>query len=117
MASEFTRNQHIYYYDFNEEKVRGGTILDIYEMDEDDYPLLEYEYKVHPDGSVKGYTIMVDDGFMRATEWEAVELFCCDLESDIKALERDLKQRQNLLKQQQDWLKQHHKGAHDVSEH
>lgn len=117
MASEYKRNQHIHYYDFNEEEVRGGTILDIYEMDDDDYPLLEYEYKVHPDGSLKGYTIMVDDGFMRATEWEAVELFCCRLELDIEDLERQLKERKSLLKEQQDWLKQHHKGDYDVPNH
>ena len=114
MGSEYKRNQHIHYYDFNEDEVRGGTIVDIYEVDDDDYPLEEYEYRVHPDGSVKGYTITVSEDCMRATEWEAVELFCRDLESDIKALERDLNTRKSLLKKQQDWLKQHHKGDYDV---
>ena len=114
MASEYKRKQHIHYYDSNEEEVRGGTIVDIYEVDYADDPLEEYDYRVHPDGSVKGYTITVSEDCMRATEWEAVELFCCRIELEIEDLERELKARKSLLKQQQDWLKQHHKGDYDV---
>lgn len=114
MASEYKRKQHIHYYDFNEDEVRGGTIVDIYEVDDADDPLEAYYYRVHPDGSVKGYTVTVFEDCMRATEWEAVELFCCRIELEIEDLERDLKQRKSLLKQQQDWLKQHHKGDYNV---
>ena len=101
----FNRNQHIWYYDFNEEEVRGGTVLSRRRKDSDGDPLIEYEYTVHPDGSVKGYYIHVDDFFMRATEAEAVELFCERLEVEIEDYKREIKQLKSLLKKQRAWLK------------
>ena len=100
----FKRNQHIWYYDFNEEEVRGGTVLSIRRTDSDDNPLIKYEYTVHPDGSLNGYYIHVDDCFMRATEVEAVELFCERLEVEIEDHEREIKQLKSLLKKQRAWL-------------